>query len=318
MKKQGMTPFRSGLLYMIIIINFITLSVLLSAIILLGYSVNFSLTANTFLSEGVVLVPALLFALGFRAEVGEVFRFRNVKFSTILLTLVMVFCLYPLINALNAFTMFFTDNVAVEMTSTMISSNNRFSLSVLTFAIVGPFCEELVFRGVIYAGLRRSGRILPAILLQALMFGCMHLNFNQMAYAFVIGIAFGFLTEVTGSIYPGFIGHAMINFSSVAAAYLAGDELMDEAVYTNEAMAFSFGIYSVLAVFFTIFAAALVYVISRNETGGVERFMQIFKKKDLRIVDSDGAIVQVRRPHVWTVPAIFGLLLALAIMVISI
>lgn len=39
----------------------------------------------------------------------------------------------------------------------------------------------------------------------------MHMNFNQMAYAVVIGLIFGFVVEATGSIIPTMIMHFLIN-----------------------------------------------------------------------------------------------------------
>ena len=47
--------------------------------------------------------------------------------------------------------------------------------------------EELAYRGFILGNYRYGGR-LAAIIISGIMFGVMHMNFNQMAYAMILGI----------------------------------------------------------------------------------------------------------------------------------
>lgn len=50
-----------------------------------------------------------------------------------------------------------------------------------------------------------------ALVLQAAIFGLVHGTPIQMVYAFLMGLAFGFLRRRTGSILPGFAAHAAFN-----------------------------------------------------------------------------------------------------------
>ena len=50
-----------------------------------------------------------------------------------------------------------------------------------------------------------------AVVLQAVLFGVVHGTPVQMAYAFLLGLAFGFLRSRTGSILPGIAAHAAFN-----------------------------------------------------------------------------------------------------------
>ena len=88
-------------------------------------------------------------------------------------------------------------------------------LSFLSVVIVAPICEELMFRGLIYQGLRGLG-VWKAAVLSALMFALLHLNINQFAYAFVLGIILSLCVEITGSLYSSMILHFLINSRSVA------------------------------------------------------------------------------------------------------
>ena len=81
----------------------------------------------------------------------------------------------------------------------------------LTMAVLGPLAEELTFRGVIQTRLERAMPPWLALVLQAAIFGLVHGTPIQIVYAFLMGLAFGFLRRRTGSILPGFAAHAAFN-----------------------------------------------------------------------------------------------------------
>ncbi len=68
------------------------------------------------------------------------------------------------------------------------------SASMLVYSVVvAPVVEELVYRGALLRALERYGRWF-AIVISALIFGLMHGNAVQFPVAFVIGLAFGYLS----------------------------------------------------------------------------------------------------------------------------
>ena len=84
-------------------------------------------------------------------------------------------------------------------------------LPAVSIVLMGPLAEELMFRGVIQTRLVRAMPAWIAVVLQAVLFGVTHGTPIQMAYAFLIGLALGFLRSRTGSILPGFAAHAAFN-----------------------------------------------------------------------------------------------------------
>ena len=84
-------------------------------------------------------------------------------------------------------------------------------LPAVSIVLMGPLAEELMFRGVIQTRLARAMPAWTAVVLQAVLFGVTHGTPIQMAYAFLIGLALGFLRSRTGSILPGFAAHAAFN-----------------------------------------------------------------------------------------------------------
>ena len=56
-----------------------------------------------------------------------------------------------------------------------------FPIMLFLMGMFGPFCEEFVFRGMILRGHKKSGSVFWAIFWSSLLFGLMHMNFNQAA-----------------------------------------------------------------------------------------------------------------------------------------
>ena len=308
-----MTPARSGLVFTIIIVLSIGVSFFVSLLAWRGDSIQLSLFQDLVLSEGIVLVPALIMATVCGAEVGEIFRFKIIKISTCLLTVLFMICMEPLLSLVNSISLIFTDNMAIKIAEELITPDTSFLSLAVAMAVIGPIAEELAFRGVIYAGLRRSGRLLGAILLQALLFGLMHLNFNQMSYAFVMGVAWGILNEVTGSMWPGLIGHFIVNIGGAISSYTIVKYFPEtlEMEYSTNDMMVSIMFTAMLAVLFTWFAMLLLLKIAANEPGGKFRLIRIFRGHDLKVITKDGREELIKRPPVFSVPVVIGIILAL-------
>lgn len=83
---------------------------------------------------------------------------------------------------------------------------------VILYAVVlAPICEELAFRG---ATLYFADKALPfwfANILQAALFGILHMNLVQGLYAFVIGLVFGLVYRKGGRIWFCIILHIIYN-----------------------------------------------------------------------------------------------------------
>ena len=87
--------------------------------------------------------------------------------------------------------------------------------------ILAPIAEELTCRGIT---LSQAKKVLPfwlANILQALLFGVLHMNMLQGTYAFCLGLILGFLFEKSGSLYPPILFHMLFNFfGTVLSEYM--------------------------------------------------------------------------------------------------
>ncbi len=93
-------------------------------------------------------------------------------------------------------------------------------MGVSPFAIFAAVClapigEELLCRGIcLYFGKKALGKFWYANIIQAILFGVLHMNWVQGIYAFIIGLVLGVLVERYESLLPAMFVHFIVNFSS--------------------------------------------------------------------------------------------------------
>jgi membrane protease YdiL (CAAX protease family) len=81
----------------------------------------------------------------------------------------------------------------------------------LTISIAPAIVEELTFRGLIQSSLERVFSVRDALLIQAALFGILHLLPFMFPSHFLMGLCFGFLRNRSRSLYPGMLMHAAWN-----------------------------------------------------------------------------------------------------------
>ena len=225
---------------------------------------------NLLLSQGIILIPALLFLCFSKEKWNVVLGFHKIKISSVLMIILFTYLMMPLTTVINAISMLFVDNTVMQMSSSVLQMPA--AVMVLIMGVVGPVSEEVVFRGVVLNGYKRSGNAFRAILFSALLFGLMHMNFNQAAYAIFLGIVMAVLVETTGSLWSSIVFHMTVNIQNVLLMFLS-DAITSQA-YMEEAQALTdskkemlaiIGIYAVIAMVTTSIAACVLVWIAKNE-----------------------------------------------------
>jgi membrane protease YdiL (CAAX protease family) len=89
-----------------------------------------------------------------------------------------------------------------------------FLVAIVIFAPVG---EEIAFRGFLYRGLVRPGRELAAIVLIALIWALMHIQYDWVGIlqVFAIGLLLGWIRWATGSTTLTIAMHMLINLEAM-------------------------------------------------------------------------------------------------------
>ena len=91
----------------------------------------------------------------------------------------------------------------------------------LAITVVSPFCEEVFFRGFLFAGLRQKlGWKLAAVISSAFC-DVLHLEWTALLPIFLLGLFLAFLYERSRSLWPSILMHAMNNIISFGVLLLA-------------------------------------------------------------------------------------------------
>lgn len=168
-------------------------------------------SSNAFIGMSVILSNTIAVLFVFFIGVP---RFGRIDIKSILLA---AGCTIPLI--------FFVNIVSEllkfpDLNAKMFDSMKTSILCLFAIVIVGPVCEELVFRSGIMVQLMKKGmNPAVAILTSALVFGLVHVNPSQVFGAFLIGILFGWLFYVSGNILVSIVVHIANNALAVALMF---------------------------------------------------------------------------------------------------
>ena len=103
---------------------------------------------------------------------------------------------------------FFPSYQTVE--NTMNAAKNSY-IEMLVVLLIGPIFEEIIFRGAIFSILRKNIPLVPAIIIQAILFGLLHGNPLQGIYAFFLGIVLCLIYLYTGRILGNMLCHIIFN-----------------------------------------------------------------------------------------------------------
>ncbi len=92
------------------------------------------------------------------------------------------------------------------------ASPSMTTLSLVEYVVFAPLFEELAFRGLLFAILRRKFSFLPAALISAGIFGVAH-GYGLVGLLSVCwsGLLWAWIYEKTGSLLPGILAHAINN-----------------------------------------------------------------------------------------------------------
>ncbi len=251
-----------------IFLAMVLLNITLVVLLLLMYPVfQLGIVANLIVSQIIILVPALIGVLAGRENLIEFAGFRKFKISSALMTVLFTFLFMPLVTLINMISMCFVDNAVAAVSGEILDT--PFFVIFTLMGILGPMSEELVCRGIVYHGYKRTGTMMQALLLSSMIFALMHMNFNQAAYAFAIGVAMVLLVEATGSIWSSILVHVTFNSQQVCLMYLVdyGEQQLQEAqeALTTDMMILAISVYLVIAAVTTSLAGCVLAWIAKNE-----------------------------------------------------
>ena len=109
----------------------------------------------------------------------------------------------------------FSSNPALEMI--LYAAPEELAAMGLLTALAAPFFEEVLFRGVLFAGLRGSLGPWTAGLVSSMLFALLHGDPQALLVLTALGGLFAALYHKTGSLWPAVLAHGLWNGATVAA-----------------------------------------------------------------------------------------------------
>ena len=137
-----------------------------------------------------------------------------------------VICLFGLIEGCFG-TLFDMWGIASNDNPIPLNNFGWYVFYIIFFALVPAICEELIFRGVIFNGLKRGIGSIWAIILSSLLFALIHKNINKFIYPFIMGSVFAILMNKTNNLIYPILMHFFNNFTTVTIQYLMNIEAIN-------------------------------------------------------------------------------------------
>lgn len=278
-----------NLLFLIMVIISVSAELFFSLIATASIKLPFLL--NVLLSQSFIIVPGLVFVLINRNNDSFKIDLKGIKIVNVILMIAFTELIMPIASAANVFSQLFTKNEMLGVSDQMTALPAP--VIVLIAGMLAPFCEEFVFRGILFTGLRKStGRVIASGLLSAAFFGLFHLNFNQMCYAFILGLIFAVVDDVLGSIWPSVIMHCTINTQNVLMLFFSDYVMKNtngisvssayEQTYNSQIIVIMLIFMIAISIVTSILAVLLFYGICSIE-GRVENLKAVIKRPETKV-----------------------------------
>ena len=275
-------------------------------LVVIGVYDNIILLLATQIS--VILISLIGLTLG-RADFKETLRIHYIDPTTVLYALLIVLCSFPIVSLLNIVSMFFVENAVVGAVNDVYRYGLGISLFVM--AVLPAIGEELLIRGIVYQSYRKKSPVL-AWILSAVIFGLMHMNFNQMPYAIFLGLLMVLMIEASDSILTSVCMHFFVNGISTLSGFYSQQilgETMDSEltaeslVGSGEVMRITLSIMIVLAIIMIPLILLLLFATCRNNG---RSFKEAFRK--IRRGEEDNRLSEIEEKNkivdLWWVAAI--------------
>ena len=265
-----------------------------------------NLVLNNLICEVILSLPVLIVTVASKEKLVSFFGFHKMKISSVLMTVLFTFLSMPILTLFNLISQLWVENEVAPMMEELQIGQMPLGALLFSMSISAPVFEEITCRGAYYHAYRKSGSAVRAILMSSLIFAVSHMNFNQAAYAFVVGILAVLLVEATGSLWSSILYHALINGSQAILMYqvlkVNPDIYSEQAdMVTRDFLLYGIGVYLLITAVTLPLAWAVLVWLGGNEgrRGVLSAIWHERKEKKGKII---------------TVPFLLALLLALGMM----
>ena len=160
-----------------------------------------------------MLLPAVIFIVIFKLQTTNIIITKQVKPAVGISFFLIGTTICLLANFPSNWISAILENFGFQGSSQsipVVPTIPSYIMNALATAVVPPFVEEFLFRGVILSQVRKYGDVF-AVIASALLFGLLHRNFSQIVFAFICGLALGITLVRTNNIWIPVGIHMFVN-----------------------------------------------------------------------------------------------------------
>jgi len=202
-------------------------------------------------SIGLFIIPSFFIAYFIYRDSFEYLCLnRSSKLITYILIIILIFVLIPLINFIAEINSHFhlpdfldpierwmkeAEDTAQDLTEAFLMGKGPGDLiiNLIMVAVLPAIGEELLFRGIIQRlFLEWIKNVHIAILISAILFSALHLQFYGFLPRLMLGILFGYLFVWSGTIWLPIFAHFLNNGIAVVFYYLLQNQLVTDELET--------------------------------------------------------------------------------------
>ena len=231
-------------------------SMLLSAFILSGYA-DLATKYGMLIAYPLMFVPPMLYASaksrredgftdGYALDNNNFGKHRGytMAFAAIVMSIATAFVIEPASMLLPEM-----PEEMVKMMENML--NGPTWVTIISVCIFAPFFEEWLCRGIVLRGMLKHVKPVWAIIISALFFALIHMNFWQAVPAFMMGLVFGYVYYKTGSLKLTMLMHLANNAMAFTVSQIPA--LKEAEYFTDVLSPWAYG---------GVYAAAVIALVS--------------------------------------------------------
>lgn len=209
------TPVQAGIVYSLIVLLFLVVG---------GRAQQREFYSGILITEFVlILVPVFAFLIVFRFDIRSVLRLNKIRFINLLLVFFITLFAIPVAGVLNLINLWLVHHLfgkVIVVQPPVATDLKGLLLSILIIGGSAGICEEVLFRGFIQKSLETLGTV-KSILITALLFGLIHIDFQKLFGTFFLGVLIGFIVYRTHSLFGGMFAHFTNNSAAIVITYLS-------------------------------------------------------------------------------------------------
>ena len=255
MKRSSYSVLEANLVYMVMAFVLMTFG---------AYVQEKSFVSGIFITEYlIVLAPVILLGLVRKIDLKKALRLNPLTVKQVITIMALSFALLPtvaFVNVLAVYVLSLFDKV-LELPIPTAGNFGELGLYMFLISFSAGLCEEFFFRGMMLNAFENKLSKKWGVIISAVLFGVFHFNMQNLLGPIVLGLVFGYIVQLTDSLWAGVLAHATNNGIAVILGYFANKASNSQAMAEVQAPQLNDSSALLMTLVFLFFMASLLWIV---------------------------------------------------------